>query len=163
MNWILQLAISILACFAAGGIGSAFTFKAIPTWYRGLKKPRYTPPNRAFGPVWTTLYILMGVSVFLVWNAGLAAEGAALSFTLFWIQLALNALWSIIFFGMRFKGGGAIVIAMLWLLILATMVTSFRVSGWAGGLLIPYLIWVSIATYLNLGVWLLNRKPDKAL
>ena len=162
LNDIIKLVVSILACFAAAGIGSLFTFKAIPTWYAGLKKPLYTPPNWAFGPVWTTLYILMGISVFLVWRNGLATNGVLLAFTLFWIQLAINALWSIIFFGMKSKGGGVITIIVLWLLILATMTTSFRVSGWAGALLIPYILWVSIASYLNIGVWLLN-KPAKQM
>ena len=157
---IIKLILSILASFAAGGIGSFFTFKAIPTWYAGLKKPRFTPPNRAFGPVWTTLYILMGVSVFLVWQKGLATDGVLLAFVLFWIQLAINAIWSIIFFGMKSKGGGVITIVVLWLLILATMVSFFRVSVWAGVLLIPYIVWVSIASYLNVGVWILN-KPAK--
>jgi translocator protein len=161
LNDVIKLVISILASFAAGGIGSLFTLKAIPTWYAGLKKPRYTPPNWAFGPVWTTLYILMGISVFLVWQNGLATNGALLAFTLFWIQLALNALWSIIFFGMKSKGGGVITIIVLWLLILATMIASFRVSGWAGALLIPYILWVSIASYLNIGVWLLNKSTNK--
>jgi translocator protein len=156
----IKLIVSILATFAAGGIGSLFTFKAIPTWYAGLKKPQFTPPNRAFGPVWTTLYILMGVSVFLVWQKGLATDGVLLAFVLFWIQLAINAIWSIIFFGMKSKGGGVITIVVLWLLILATMVSSFRVSIWAGVLLIPYIVWVSIASYLNVGVWILN-KPAK--
>ena len=159
---IIKLVVSILASFAAAGIGSLFTFKAIPSWYAGLKKPPYTPPNWAFGPVWTTLYILMGISVFLVWQKGLATNGALLAFTLFWIQLALNALWSIIFFGMKSKGGGVITIIVLWLLIMATMVSSFGVSGWAGALLIPYIVWVSIASYLNIGVWLLN-KPAKQI
>ena len=159
MDWngVFKLVISILASLAAGGIGSLFTFKAIPTWYAGLKKPSYTPPNWAFGPVWTTLYILMGISVFLVWQKGLANNGALLAYTLFWIQLVFNVLWSIIFFGMKSKGGGVITIIVLWLLILATLIASFRVSGWAGALLIPYLIWVSIASYLNIGVWLLNK------
>src|SRR5512136_87027 len=114
----VRLVISILAPLVAGGIGSLFTFKAIPTWYQGLKRPPYTPPNWAFGPVWTTLYILMGISVFLVWQKGLDTTGTMLAFTLFWIQLAVNALWSIIFFGMKSKGGGAMAIAALWLLIL---------------------------------------------
>jgi translocator protein len=157
---IIKLILSILASFAAGGIGSFFTFKAIPTWYAGLKKPRFTPPNRTFGPVWTTLYILMGVSVFLVWQKGLATDGVLLAFVLFWIQLAMNAIWSIIFFGMKSKGGGVITIVVLWLLILTTMVSFFRVSVWAGVLLIPYIVWVSIASYLNVGVWILN-KPAK--
>ena len=161
-NSVIKLVISILASLAAGGIGSLFTFKAIPIWYAGLKKPRYTPPKQAFGPVWTTLYILMGISVFLIWQNGLATEGALLAYTLFWIQLTVNALWSIIFFGMKSKGGGVITIIVLWLLILVTIITSFRVSIWAGVLLVPYILWVSIASYLNIGVWLLN-KPAKQI
>jgi translocator protein len=161
LNGVIKLVISILASFAAGGIGSLFTFKAIPTWYAGLKKPPYTPPRWAFGPVWTTLYILMGISVFLIWQSGLGTNGALFTFTLFWIQLMFNALWSIIFFGVKSKGGGVIIIIILWLLILATVITSFRVSGWAGALLIPYIIWVSIASYLNIGVWLLNKPNNK--
>ena len=164
MTWgdAIKLIISIVASFAAGGVGTLFTFKAIPTWYQGLRKPPYTPPNWVFGPVWTTLYILMGISVFLVWQKGLTNNGVMLAFTLFWIQLVINALWSIVFFGMKSKGGGVITIIMLWLLILATIITSFRVSGWAGALLIPYILWVIIASYLNIGVWLLNR-PGKQM
>jgi benzodiazapine receptor len=161
LNSVIKLVISILASLTAGGIGSIFTFKAIPTWYASLKKPRYTPPNRAFGPIWTTLYILMGISVFLIWQMGLATNGAFLAFVLFWVQLAINAIWSIIFFGMKSKGGGVITIIVLWLLIVATMVASFRVSGWAGALLAPYIVWVSIASYLNIGVWQLNKPPKR--
>ena len=160
MNDVIKLIISIVASFAAGGIGSVFTFKAIPTWYAALKKPPKTPPDRAFGPVWTTLYVLMGVSVFLVWRNGLGSDAARIAFTLFWVQLALNALWSFVFFGMKSIGGGVITIVTLWFLILATAVASFRVSTLAGSLLIPYLIWVTIASYLNIGVWRLN-KPAK--
>jgi translocator protein len=163
MDWngVIKLVISILASFAAGGIGSIFTFQAIPTWYAGLKKPPYTPPNWAFGPVWTALYILMGISVFLIWKNGLDINGALLAFTLFWIQLVLNALWSIIFFGIKSKGGGVVTIVVLWLLILATIIASFRVSGWSGVLLVPYIVWVSIASYLNIGVWMLNRSAKQ--
>lgn len=160
LNSIIRLVVSVIACFAAAGIGSLFTFKAIPTWYAGLKKPPYTPPNWAFGPVWTVLYILMAISVFFVWQKGLSTNGVFLAFILFWIQLVLNTLWSVIFFEMKSKGGGVITIIILWLLILATIITSFRVSGWAGSLLIPYIVWVSIASYLNIGVWRLN-KPAK--
>jgi len=163
MGWdsAIKLIVSIVSCFAAAGIGSLFTFKAIPTWYAGLKKPPYTPPNRAFGPVWTILYILMAVSVFLVWQNGLSGEGVLLAFILFWVQLCLNALWSVVFFGMKLKGGGVIIIFILWLLILATIITSFRVSGWAGALLIPYIMWVSAASYLNTGVWWRNRSANR--
>jgi translocator protein len=159
LDWssVIRFVISLLACLAAGGIGSLFTFKAIPTWYRGLQKPAFTPPNQAFGPVWTALYVLMAVSVFLIWQPGLSSGNSLLAFTLFWVQLVFNALWSVVFFGLKSKGGGVIIIILLWLLILATIVASFRVSGWAGALLVPYIIWVSIASYLNIGVWLLNK------
>jgi len=157
---IVKLIISILACFAAGGIGSLFTFKAIPTWYPGLKKPKYTPPNQVFGPVWTTLYILIGISIFFIWQKGLSGNNVLLAFALFWVQLVFNALWSIVFFGMKSKGGGVLIIILLWFLILATIITSFRVSIWSGVLLLPYIIWVSVATYLNVGIWWLN-KPVK--
>jgi tryptophan-rich sensory protein len=162
MDWniVLKLTISLLASLAAGGIGSIFTFKAIPAWYGGLKKPRYTPPAWAFGPVWTTLYIMMGICVFLVWQKGLGTNGVMPAFILFWVQLILNTLWSAVFFGARSKGGGVIVIAALWVAILATMIASFRVTTWAGTLLIPYIVWVSIAAYLNIGIWRLN-KPEK--
>jgi len=161
LNSVIKLIVSILVSFAAGGIGSLFTFKAIPTWYAGLKKPPYTPPNWLFGPVWTILYILMGISVFFVWQKGFANNDILLAFILFWVQLAINAIWSIIFFGMKSKGGGVITIIVLWLLIWATMVTSFRVSEWAGALLIPYIVWVSIASYLNIGIWMLNKSAKK--
>jgi benzodiazapine receptor len=162
LSSIIKLIVSIVASFAAGGIGSLFTFKAIPTWYAALKKPPYTPPNQVFGPVWTILYILMGISVYFVWQKGLATNGALLAFVLFWIQLILNAMWSVIFFGLKSKGGGVITIVALWLLILVTIITFFQVSGWAGALLIPYIFWVSIAAYLNTGIWILNKpvKPN---
>jgi translocator protein len=161
MDWpgVYKLIISLVACFAAAGIGSLFTFKAVSSWYPGLRKPPYTPPNRVFGPVWTILYFLMGMAVFIIWQKGLTAPGVLLAFVLFWIQLGVNAFWSAVFFGMKSKGGGAIVIIILWLLILAAIISFFRISGWAGALLIPYILWVSIATYLNIGVWRLNRLP----
>ena len=160
MNDVIRFIISIIACFAAGGIGAIATFKAIPTWYAALKKPPRTPPDRVFGPVWTTLYVLMGVSVFFIWRNGLGSDVSRIAFVLFWVQLTLNALWSFVFFGLKSIGGGVITIVILWFLILATTVASFRVSTLAGSLLIPYLIWVTIASYLNIGVWWLN-KPAK--
>ncbi len=159
-NTIGKLVVSLFACFAAAGIGSVFTFKAIPGWYAGLEKPPFTPPKQAFGPVWTTLYTLMGISVFLIWQKGLYVDGALLAFILFWTQLAVNALWSIVFFGMKSVGGGGVTISILWLLILATTITSFRVSKLAGALLVPYILWVSVASYLNIGIWRLN-KPER--
>lgn len=156
----MELFISIIAVFAAASLGNLFTGKSVSSWYPGLKKPALTPPGWVFGPVWTVLYILMAVSVYLVWRQGLDTAGVLPAFILFWIQLAFNALWSVVFFGMKSKGGGIIVIAMLWLLIAATIITSFPVTPWAGVLLIPYIIWVSLASWLNIGIWMLNRKTE---
>jgi benzodiazapine receptor len=102
----------------------------------------------------------MAVSVFLIWQEGLSTTGVTLAFTLFWIQLTANALWSYVFFARRSIVGGIINIIILWLLILATIITSFPVSTIAGVLLLPYILWVSTATYLNIGIWMLNS-PDK--
>ncbi|MBN1189778.1 MAG: tryptophan-rich sensory protein [Dehalococcoidales bacterium] len=159
MDWtdIIKLIACILICEGAGGIGALFTTPAIPQWYRGLKKPGFTPPNRAFGPVWTALYLLMGISVFLVWKEGLSRDGVTAAFSLFWVQLLFNILWSAVFFGRRSVSGGLALITVLWLLILSTIVLSFRVSAAAGGLLVPYIIWVSIAANLNFQIWRLNR------
>lgn len=154
----MELVVSIVAVFAAAAAGSLFTAKSVGAWYAGLKRPPFTPPNWAFGPVWTALYIMMAAAIFLIWRQGLNTEGVLLPFILFWVQLVFNAAWSAVFFGMRSKGGGVVVIALLWCLILATIVTSFPVSLPAGILLIPYIVWVTLASYLNIGIWLINRK-----
>jgi len=159
MTWIdvVKLVVSIVACEGAGGIGAIFTTRAIPTWYKSLKKPSFTPPNRVFGPVWITLYLLMGIAVFLVWREGFSQAGVTAAFTVFWVQLILNVLWSVIFFGLKSLLGGMIVIFVLWIAILVNIILFFGVSSIAGGLLIPYLVWVSIATNLNIQLWRLNR------
>jgi len=159
MSWedIVRLIASIVICEGAGGIGAIFTKPAISSWYRGLKKPSFTPPNAVFGPVWITLYLLMGVAVFLVWREGLNQTGVTAAFIVFWGQLLLNALWSVVFFGLKSLLGGMVVIVLLWLAILASIILFFGVSPVAGGLLIPYIIWVSIAANLNFQVWRLNR------
>ncbi|MFH1381636.1 MAG: TspO/MBR family protein [Chloroflexota bacterium] len=156
---IIKLIVSILICEGAGGIGAIFTTPAIPTWYKGLEKPAFTPPNSVFGPIWITLYLLMGIAVFLVWRGGLAQEGASIAFIIFWVQLALNVLWSVIFFGLKSLFGGMVLILLLWLVILANIIAFFGVSAAAGALLLPYIIWVSIASNLNIRIWMLNRKP----
>jgi benzodiazapine receptor len=159
MSWadVIKLIISIVACEGAGGIGAIFTTPAIPTWYAGLKKPAFTPPNSVFGPIWITLYLLMGIAVFLVWREGLGQEGATIAFIVFWVQLVLNILWSVVFFGLRSLLGGMVMILLLWIVILVNIIMFFGVSPIAGGLLIPYIIWVSIAANLNTQVWKLNR------
>jgi benzodiazapine receptor len=154
---IIKLIISIVACEGAGGIGAIFTTPAITTWYAGLKKPTFTPPNSVFGPIWITLYVLMGIAVFLIWREGLGQEGVTIAFVIFWAQLVLNILWSVIFFGLKSLFGGLVMILLLWITILVNIITFFGVSPLAGGLLIPYIIWVSIAANLNVQVWRLNR------
>jgi benzodiazapine receptor len=159
MGWtdVTKLVVSIVACEAAGGIGAIFTTPAIPTWYAGLKKPAFTPPNSVFGPIWITLYLLMGIAVFFVWREGLNQEGVIVAFIVFWVQLVLNILWSIIFFRLRSLLGGMVVILLLWIAILVNIILFFGVSPVAGGLLIPYIIWVSIAANLNTQIWRLNH------
>lgn len=150
------LAGSLAACFLAGGIGSIFTTSAIPTWYAGLVKPTFNPPNGVFGPVWSMLYLLMGISLFLVWRMGSSIPGVRIALAFFWIQLLFNTLWSISFFGLRSPLLGLLNIAFLWALILITLVLFMRVNRPAGLLLIPYLLWVSYASALNLAIWRLN-------
>jgi tryptophan-rich sensory protein len=149
--------VSIVACEGAGGIGAIFTTPAISSWYAGLKKPGFTPPNSVFAPVWITLYLLMGIAVFLVWRQGLGHEGVTIAFVVFWVQLVLNILWSVIFFGLKSIAGGMIMILLLWVAILVNIILFFRVSPVAGGLLVPYIVWVTIATNLNVRIWILNR------
>lgn len=156
---IIKLIVSLVVCEGAGGIGAVFTTPAIPNWYAGLRKPTFTPPNSVFGPVWITLYLLMGIAVFLVWKQGLNQSNVRIAFIVFWVQLVLNILWSVVFFGLRSPFGGMIIIIILWLAILATIILFFRVSAVAGGLLIPYIIWVSIAANLNIQIWRLNPGP----
>jgi tryptophan-rich sensory protein len=159
MTWadIAKLIVSIVACEGAGVIGAMFTTPKIPTWYAGLKKPALTPPNSVFGPIWITLYLLMGIAMFLVWREGFEQEGVPLAFAVFWGQLVLNILWSAIFFGLRSLLGGMVTIFLLWIAILVNIITFFGVSPIAGGLLIPYIVWVSIAANLNVRIWILNR------
>ena len=154
---IIKLITALVACQGAGVIGAIFTTPAIPSWYASLKKPTFTPPNSVFGPVWVTLYLLMGVAVFLVWREGLSQESVTAAFIVFWVQLVLNILWSVVFFGLKSLLGGMVVILLLWVAILVSIIMFFGVSPIAGGLLIPYIIWVSIAANLNAQVWILNR------
>jgi tryptophan-rich sensory protein len=153
---VIKLVVSILACGGAGIIGSIFTAPAIPTWYAALQKPVFTPPNWLFGPAWGTLYLLMGIAAFLVWRKGLDEPGVKASLVVFLVQLVLNALWSIVFFGAKSLLGGVAIILALWLAILWTMVRFFKISTAAGALMVPYILWVSYASALNVVVWMLN-------
>lgn len=153
----LELLVAVAIPLAVGGLGSIPTFSSIPTWYRGLTKPAWTPPDQIFGPVWTLLYVLMGVSAWLVSRPGLERRNVRAAVGLFGGQLALNALWSPIFFGLRAPGLALADILLLWGVLVATVVAFFRVRSVAGLLLLPYLLWTTYATTLNAGVWWLNR------
>jgi benzodiazapine receptor len=151
-----KLITSLLIPFIAAGIGAIFTEPSVPTWYAGLVKPSFNPPNWLFGPVWTALYLMMGTSLFLVWKKGAGERGFRSAIIFFAIQMALNSLWSILFFGMKSPLAGFIEIVFLWIFILCTIVSFYRISRPAGILLVPYIIWVSFAAALNFFLWRLN-------
>ena len=153
---ILKLVTSILFCQLAGFLGSLFTTPAIPTWYATLNKPSFTPPNWIFSPVWISLYILMGISLFIVWRRQDHPQFKT-AMIFFFVQLILNILWSAAFFGLRLPLLGLIDIVLLWIAILFTIKNFLKVSKFAGVLLISYLLWVSFAALLNFSLWVLNR------
>lgn len=154
MRKVFRLLLAILICQLAGILGAVATVPSISSWYIYLNKPFFTPPAFIFGPVWTLLYILMGISLFLVWETKKKREECLCCF---WVQLALNALWSLIFFGAKNLAFSFIIIIFLWLSILATILQFRKISKIAAWMLVPYLIWVSFASLLNLAVVLLNQ------
>ena len=157
MKQSLKLIFALAIPLLAGGIGSIFTTPAIPTWYADLIKPALNPPAWVFGPVWTTLFVLMGISAFLVWKKGLEHKPVKIALGIFIGQLVLNTLWSIIFFGLHSPGEAFVELVILWLAILATIIAFARISRLAVWLLIPYILWVSFAGYLNYSIWQLNK------
>jgi translocator protein len=154
---IWKLVVSIVACLVAGAIGSIFTRSAVTTWYATLGKPTFSPPNWLFAPVWTLLYILMGIAAFLVWRKGLGNRQVRSALIVFLIQLILNTLWSVVFFGLESPLFGLVVISVLWMAILVTVIQFFKISREASVLLWPYFLWVTFAAVLNSSIWLLNR------
>ena len=154
---ILKLVVALLACQAAGVVGSVFTASGVGTWYAAINKPAFTPPSSVFAPVWITLYVLMGISAFMVWRIGLQDPRVRIGLIVFLIQLILNTAWSAAFFGARSPRAGLVVITSLWIMILVNIVLFMRVSRPAGLLLVPYLAWVGFAGVLNMSIWLLNR------
>jgi translocator protein len=153
---IPRLIISIIIVFLAGAVGTVYTLQEITTWYVSLTKPSWTPPNWAFGPIWSTLYVLIGISLFLVWREGLDRKDVRLAILVFAVQLVLNVVWSLVFFATHNIFGGLVLVILLWISILVNIIVFYRISKPAGLILIPYLIWVSIASYLNYTVFLLN-------
>ena len=153
---LIKLIIAILISEIIGGIGSIFTIPSIGKWYATLVRPEMVPPNWIFGPVWVTLFALMGIASYLVWQKGLGDKKVRIALIFFIIQFVLNILWSFVFFGLHNPGLAFAEIIILWLAILSTTLSFYRVSKEAGYLLVPYILWVSFAGYLNYMIWTLN-------
>lgn len=156
LNSFLKLIIAIAVSELAGIIGTFFTVSAIPDWYITLAKPALNPPSWIFGPVWTTLYALMGSAAFLIWKKGWDRKDVRKALAIFGLQLVLNAVWSIIFFGLHSPFWALVDIALMWVSIVWTMVLFYKISKAAMWLLVPYILWVSFAIYLNYSIWSLN-------
>jgi translocator protein len=148
--------VSVFVCLMAGAIGSLYTTQAIPVWYAGLNKPFFSPPNWIFAPVWTALYIMMGISVYIVWTKRKQSDEAVKGIGVFAVQLILNTLWSVVFFGFRDPFLAFLLIVVLWAFIFMSIVQFNKVSRNAALLLVPYIVWVSFASLLNAAVWLMN-------
>jgi tryptophan-rich sensory protein len=148
------LILSVGICLLVGAIGGWVTATSVKTWYPTLAKPSFTPPDWIFGPVWTVLYVLMGVAAWRVWRAGSNRAGGALA--VFAAQLAANLGWSVVFFGLQQIGAAVAVIAVLEAMILVTIVRFVRVDRLAAALMVPYALWVAFATMLNVAIWRLN-------
>lgn len=176
MKKIIKLILSIVICQLAGVIGAVFTTPQIKTWYVALNKPSFNPPGWIFSPVWTILFLLMGISLYLVWSKNWAVKDSG-SFekmnlvskklwtgswkeenivAIFALQLILNILWSVIFFGLEYPGLAFFELLMLWFAILYTIVNFYRASKLSAYLLVPYILWVSFAGVLNFMIWMLN-------
>lgn len=159
INNLGKLIISILICLGAALLGSAFTTPSIATWYAFLEKPSFSPPNWLFAPAWTILFIMMGVALSLIWQKGFKKNTTLKTkqaIIIFFIQLALNVAWSFFFFHYHSPFLAFVDIIILWLFILLTLIKFWRINKIAGGLLIPYLVWVTFASFLNYAVYKLN-------
>ena len=155
MRSVPALILFIVVVYAAAGIGSLFTAQSVNDWYVALSKPSWNPPSWVFGPVWTVLYGMMGVAAWLVWLRRREVS-VTLPLVLFFVQLALNVVWSLLFFGLQSPGAAFLEIIVLWLAIAATLLAFWRVAPLAGVLFIPYILWVSFAAVLNYTIWQLN-------
>lgn len=154
----IKLVLSLGICQGAGIIGSIFTAPSVKSsWYINLNKPSFQPPNWIFGPVWVVLFLLMGVSLYLIWNSKDLDSRRLVALGIFAVQLVLNILWSYFFFHLKNPLAAFIEIIVLWLAILITLIIFFRLQKVAGLLLAPYLVWVAFAAVLNFSIWTLNR------
>lgn len=153
---VLKLVVSIVICQLAGIVGSIFTYGAVSEWYPTLIKPWWTPPNWLFAPVWITLFTLIGISLYIVWDKWLEKKEVKTAMYVFGVQLILNILWSVIFFGLKSPLFGFIEIVILWIAILVTMIKFYKISRASAYILVPYIIWVTIAAALNFSILILN-------
>lgn len=151
---------AVALCQLAGVAGALLSVQAIPNWYNGLVKPAFNPPSWVFGPAWTVFYLLMGIALFFVWEKGVGRKISKTVYTIFGIQLFLNAIWSIIFFGFQNPFWALIDLVSMWLVIAGTIILFYRISKPAAYLLVPYILWVSFAGYLNYSIWQLNRSEQ---
>ncbi|MGV3595511.1 MAG: TspO/MBR family protein [Sediminibacterium sp.] len=151
----IKLISSIALCVLLGSVGGLVTVNEIPNWYATLNKPSFNAPNWLFGPVWTTLYVLMGISVYLIWKQPVSKERNK-ALQLFILQFILNFCWSFIFFGLHATGWALIEMIALWILILLSILYFAKHSKTAAWLLVPYISWVSFALLLNAAIWKLN-------
>lgn len=152
----LSAAVSVGLALAVGAVGGLATASSVTSWYPGLEKPAFNPPNAVFGPVWTVLYVLMALAAWRVWRAGPTGGRRRTALILYGVQLALNLGWSLLFFGLRQPGLALGEIVVLFAALLATGVAFFRVDRPAGLMMIPYGAWVAFATILNFEIWRLN-------
>jgi len=150
-----KLLTSFLIAFLGGAIGGFATADAISTWYVTLNKPFFNPPNWIFGPVWTILYAMQAIALYMIWNSDKKKDKKR-AFTLFGVQVVLNALWSLIFFGLKMPELALVEIVVLWVFIYLTIKEFYLFDKRAGRMLVPYLLWVSFATLLNLFIAILN-------
>ena len=158
MQRIIRIVLVVMTCLVIGYLSGKVTQESITTWYPTLIKPVFNPPNWIFPIAWTILYIMMGVAGGLIWNyLESDQEKVKKAFTFFIIQLALNALWSYLFFGLHNPFLALIEIILLWLMIFETYTQFKKIDKVAGMLLIPYLAWVTFATVLNASIWWLNK------
>lgn len=154
---ILKLVFSIAICQSAGLIGTVFTVSSIQNWYNLLIQPSFRPPNWLFGPVWTILYTLMGISLYWIWTAGTKKKKVKDALKLFAVHLVFNATWSIVFFGMHNIPLSLVNIIALWILIILVVIKFYKIDKKASLILLPYLAWVSFAAILNYNIFLLNN------
>jgi benzodiazapine receptor len=153
---LIKLVVSVALPLGIGAIAGLFTAQAIPEWYATLNRPSFNPPNWLFGPVWTTLYFLLGISFFLIWKLEPGKE-RNLAILAFLLQLLLNFGWSFIFFYFKLIGFALVEIVLLWISIVTMLIMFYKIRPIAAFINIPYLLWVTFATILNGSYFLLNR------